>query len=475
MASPSEEKGNDSNSQDNDSVSVYERPKGLRGVYYHPLTQIIMLGFVCFLCPGMFNALTGLGGGGQVDATTSANANSALYATYAVSAFFSGTVCNKIGARLTLLFGTLGYALYVSSYLAINIHPGAGWFVITSGALLGVTAGFLWTAEGSMMLSYCTEAQKGTYISIFWGIFNVGAVVGSSVSLGQNFRSTTNSVGTGTYVGILVLTLVGVMIPMLMADPNKVIRTDGTRVVMPRHPSWKSEFHGLWVAIVTDPTILLLFPLFCASAYFYTWQFNDYNAALFDIRARSLNNLVHWLSQIVGSVMLGLVLDSTWLRRRGRAFAGWTILLVITLIVHIWAYYYQRTYTRASVPVLKMDIYDPRYPAHVWLMIFYGLLDAMWHVMCFWLIGAMSNDVNKLAIYSGFFHSVQAAGSAIGWRLDALKFPYMTIFISTWCLVAAGLVFSFPMIYLRVRDTTVIQDEGLIMRDKEVSDMKVKG
>jgi hypothetical protein len=90
MASSSEEKGSDLNSQDNESVSVYERPKGLRGVYYHPLTQIIMLGFVCFLCPGMFNALTGLGGGGQVDATTSANANSALYAVYAVSAFFSG-------------------------------------------------------------------------------------------------------------------------------------------------------------------------------------------------------------------------------------------------------------------------------------------------------------------------------------------------------------------------------------------------
>ncbi|KAG1717240.1 hypothetical protein EDB19DRAFT_1820288 [Suillus lakei] len=121
-----------------------------------------------------------------------------------------------------------------------------------------------------------------------------------------------------------------------------------------------------------------------------------------------------------------------------------------------------------------MDIYDPQYPAHVWLMIFYGLLDAMWHVMCFWLIGAMSNDTNKLAIYSGFFHSIQAAGSAIGWRLDALKLPYMTIFISTWCLVAAGLVFSFPMIYLRIRDTTMIQDEGLIIRDQEVTDAKVK-
>lgn len=51
-----------------------------------------MLGFVCFMCPGLFNALNGLGGGGQVDATTSANANVALYATFAVLAFFAGSV-----------------------------------------------------------------------------------------------------------------------------------------------------------------------------------------------------------------------------------------------------------------------------------------------------------------------------------------------------------------------------------------------
>lgn len=73
---------------------------------------------------------------------------------------------------------------------AINIHPDAGWFVVTSGALLGVTAAFLWTAQGAMMLSYCTEAQKGIFISIFWAIFNLGAVVGATVSFGQNIHST---------------------------------------------------------------------------------------------------------------------------------------------------------------------------------------------------------------------------------------------------------------------------------------------
>ncbi|KAG9307916.1 major facilitator superfamily domain-containing protein [Chiua virens] len=451
------------------SKERFERPRGLKGVYYHPITQLVMLGFVCFLCPGMFNALTGLGGGGQMNATTSANSTCALYATYAFFAFFSGTVNNKIGAKWTLFLGSFGYALYVGSYLAINIHPNSGDFVIGAGAILGVTAAFLWTAQGALMLSYPTEAQKGVFISIFWAIFNLGAVVGASVSLGENFHSTDNSVGNGTYIGILILTLIGVTIPLLMADPNKMIRTDGTKVVTPRSPSWKSEFYNLWVAIVSDPMILLLFPMFFASNYFYTWQFNDYNSALFDIRARSMNNVMYWLSQIAGSWMIGLVLDTSRLRRRTRAFVGWTVLLVMVFIVHVWAYQYQKTYTRESIPpdAQKMDIYDASYPAHVWLMILYGLLDAMWQTTAFWLIGAMSNDTNKLAIYAGFYHSIQSAGAAGVWRMDAIGLPYMNIFLSTWCLVAAGLLLAFPMIYTRVRDTTVLDDEAIVKQALE--------
>jgi hypothetical protein len=32
-----------------------------------------MVAFVCFMCPGMFNALGGLGGGGKTDATLADN------------------------------------------------------------------------------------------------------------------------------------------------------------------------------------------------------------------------------------------------------------------------------------------------------------------------------------------------------------------------------------------------------------------
>ena len=49
-----------------------------------------MLGFVCFMGPGLFNALNGLGAGGQIDSETNSNANTALYATFAAMAFFAG-------------------------------------------------------------------------------------------------------------------------------------------------------------------------------------------------------------------------------------------------------------------------------------------------------------------------------------------------------------------------------------------------
>lgn len=440
---------------------LFVRPSGLRGFFYNPYTQVVLLGFVCFSCPGLFNALNGLGAGGQVDSTTSANANSTLYATFAVAAFFAGSVNNVLGPRMTLFLGSSGYALYIGSYLVVNIHENAGGFVIAAGAILGACAGLLWTAQGSLMLAYPTEDQKGKSIGIFWAIFNLGGVVGAAVSLARNFDSEENRVSNGTYIGFMILTGMGSLIPLLMADPEKMIRTDGTKVTTPRQPSWKTEIYGLYIALRTDPLIVLLFPMFLASNWFYTWQFNDYNAALFNIRARSLNNLVYWISQILGSLSIGLLLDQHQFRRRARAFAGWSILLVFVLIVHIWAFFYQRTYTRESIPpnASKMDIYHEGYTSHAILYIFCGLLDSMWQTTAYWMMGAMSNDPAKLAYFTGFYKSIQSAGAAGVWRADAMKVPYMNLFLSTWGILIAGLMFSLPMIHLRVKDHTDDEDE----------------
>lgn len=74
-----------------------------------------------------------------------------------------------------------------------NIHPNAYDFVVVAGAILGLCAGLLWTAQGCMMMAYPTEAQKGVFIGIFWAIFNLGAVIGSVVAFGLNFNNQVRS------------------------------------------------------------------------------------------------------------------------------------------------------------------------------------------------------------------------------------------------------------------------------------------
>lgn len=148
--------------------------------YASPETQLFMVSFVCFLCPGMYNAVSGLGGGGQVHFRDVNNANTALYSTFSVVGFFAGSIANKIGLKLTLTFGGFGYFLYVASLLSYNHNQNVG-FLVFAGALLGVCAGLLWCAQGAIMMSYPLESQKGSFIAFFWIIFNLGGVIGSLV------------------------------------------------------------------------------------------------------------------------------------------------------------------------------------------------------------------------------------------------------------------------------------------------------
>lgn len=159
-----------------------------------------------------------------------------------------------------------------------------------------------------------------------------------------------------------------------MVNPQDMIRTDGTKISPPRHPSWKTEFIGLAVTIKTDPLIIMLFPMFLASNWFYTWrmyvhrtcftdltsisEFNDYNGAIFNIRARSLNGFLYWVSQIVGSLFIGCILDMKSVRRRVRAFTGWTILFTMVWIVHVWGYFYQRLVYLQNRPMVFDSIAD---------------------------------------------------------------------------------------------------------------------
>jgi MFS family permease len=360
--------------------------------YASPIVQLLMVAMVCFLCPGMFNALGGLGGGGQVDATAQNDASTALYSTFAVVGFFSGTLANMLGVRATLAFGGLGYCIYAASFLCYNHTQNHG-FVVFAGAFLGVCAGLLWTAQGTIMMSYPPEDKKGRYISYFWVIFNLGAVIGSLVPLGQNVNATgATNVTDGTYVGFIVLMFVGAVLALALCNADRVRREDGSKVILMKNPSWKTEILGLFETITTAPWVVLLFPMFFASNVFYTYQQNDMNGAHFNTRTRALNNTLYWTSQIIAAVIFGYALDFAGIRRSVRAKASFVALFVLTFAIWGGGWAWQKKQVVREVVEAKDSTY-PRvdwvdggelYIGPMFLYMFYGFYDAAWQTCIYW-------------------------------------------------------------------------------------------
>jgi MFS family permease len=331
----------------------------------------------------MFNAVNGLGGGGQVNPKASTDSNTAVYSTFSVIGFFAGSIANWLGIKRALSFGGIGYCIYVSSYLCYNHTQNYG-FIVFAGFLLGCCAGILWAAQGAIMMAYPPEENKGRYISIFWMIFNMGGVIGSLVPLGQNIHTTTNSaVSDGTYVGFIVLTALGAILAFFLCDAKSVVRNDGSRVIVMKNPTWKSEFIGMWETLKDEPYVILLFPMFFSSNWFYTYHFNGVNLAQFNTRTRSLNSVLYWLAQIWGAMIFGYCLDLTRFRRTVRAKALWIVLFVLTFAIWGGGYAFQAKYTRAEVEAgdatpddtsddyQKLDWTDSGYIGPMFLYIFY--------------------------------------------------------------------------------------------------------
>ncbi|GKU22421.1 unnamed protein product [Fusarium langsethiae] len=394
--------------------------------YASPKIQLGMVAFVCFMCPGMFNALNGMGGAGKVDTTLATDMNTALYSTFAVVGFFGGTFVNRLGVKLTLTLGGIGYGIYSISLLLSN-HFGddVRGFNLFAGVLLGFCAAMLWTAQGTIMISYPHEHQKGHYFAWFWGIFNLGAVLGSLIPLGNHIDTTENvNVNDGTYIGFIVLMFFGATLALLLCNANDVIRKDGSYVILMKNPTWQSELLGL---------------------------------------AKALNSLLYWLAQIAAAAIWGYLLDLEYLRRSVRAKIALVVLFALTFIVWGGGYVHQRTYTRAMTDAKGKDggkdWNDSGYAGPLVLYIFYGFYDAAWQATVYWFMGALSNSGRRCANYIGFYKGIQSAGAAISNNLDARKVSFEAQFISNWVLLATSLIIAAPVIFLKIRDHVAVEED----------------
>jgi len=170
------------------------------------------------------------------------------------------------------------------------------------------------------------------------------------------------------------------------------------------------------------------------------------------------------MSQIFGSLLFGRYLDWSRFSRRTRAISGWVILFILINVIWGGGLAFELKTCR-DCPSPKQDVFDPGYVGNLFLYIFYGFLDSMWQTYAYWLMGALSNQPRKLAYFAGFYKSIQSAAAAVVWRIDALKVPFRDIFGSSWGLCGAGLLFALPIVWTKIRESNIVEEDYVTAQD----------
>jgi len=438
-------------------------------VYTSSWAQIILTSLVAFCLPGMYNALSGMGGGGNVNPHVSAQSTVALTATSAASYFFVCVpVFEIIGVRAMGLGGWT-YALYSGALLNFSIR-GNGAFVVASGALLGMGSAFFWLVQGAVMIAYPLPHEKGRAIAAFWIIFNLGGMIGAFIAFGQNFdKPNQGTISNSTYWAFIAIMLFGAVLSWFLVVPWKVYRSDGS--VAGANPALHqhSETFGQKVvriikreivsllAIRHEKRVFFLIPMFFAANWFYSYQQNIVNGLSFDLNGRTLNSALYWGAQMFGGFAIGWVLDMPWFNRPRRALVGWAFVFIFGNAVMGGGLAFENL--RERNPQDFINFHSGQYAGPAILYFCYGMLDALWQGLSYWLLGAMCSTPQQAGKLVAIYKVSQSVGAAIAYQLTVDNLNGRKQYISNWCIIAATLLVALPAV-LRISEPTDEEAHG---------------
>lgn len=319
---------------------------------------------------------------------------------------------------------------------------------IFSGALLGIGAAMFWTAQGSMMMAYAPQDLKGSYISLFWIIFNMGGVLGGLLGFAANFSSDSSGASAGSYFTFVGIMVVGAALGFLVVQPSKVIREDGIRAAAPALKSFKEELLDV-LLVCTDKNMLRLLILFFSSNFYYTYVFNGVNLTLHTARTRGLNSSLFWGAQMIGSIIFAKVVDQERLSLYARARRGFFLVLVVMSISWALGIYLEFGYGPALAVTgveNRIDCSSTEWIFPAFVLIGYGLADSLVQTFSYWLMSILAGDNAPLAArYAGFYKGIQSLGAAIAWLLDSsyIQASYEVQIIVCISLFVVGMIPTF--------------------------------
>ncbi|KAK7751762.1 hypothetical protein SLS62_006247 [Diatrype stigma] len=401
------------------ALDAIESSSGLGGripFFRSTLFQILVVGLCAFCAPGIWNAMNGLGVGGSQSPQLVNTANALLYAFMTVTCFAGPWLTNLIGFRWTLAIGALGYPLYAAG-LYVNNRFGVTWLVYVGATTCGISAGLFWSVEGAIATGYPEQHKRGRYIATWFTFRNFGNIVGGAVSLALNVRTTEKGqVGYQTYLGFIAIQCLGFFFGILLSNPEKVRRNDGTRIEAPRGIAWRTELREMW-RLIRSKSIVLLVPLFWYNGWTQAYP-GTYLATYFTVRSRALGS---FMSAIVGTLATwlgGSLLDLPWIwNRQRRAIVVFVLMAVLNSATWIWAVTIQNEY-RHTLPVLDWDdqsSFGRGFGIYMLERASVGIAETY----IYWCIGNLSDSPGDQIRYSSLLRGIETAGVTVGFGVQA--------------------------------------------------------
>lgn len=180
---------------------------------------------------------------------------------------------NKISAKWSLVIGAAFYTPYAAG-LYCNNRYGNQWFMVLGAGLCGIGASLLWASEAAIAVGYPQEAKRGKYVGVWMGIRQLGPLIGGSISLALNVKTAhRGKVGYNTYLGLIAISALGAPCALLLSQPAKVVRSDGTSIPYMKKTNISTETRAIWRQL-KSPYLMLLIPVFMAGQFGVTYQGN---------------------------------------------------------------------------------------------------------------------------------------------------------------------------------------------------------
>ncbi|KAE8131440.1 hypothetical protein BDV38DRAFT_275940 [Aspergillus pseudotamarii] len=351
------------------STDIAVENKEKRIWYHSTLFNAFVIGGVGFMAPGLWNAMNSLGAGG------------------AQSPFL-------INAANALVFG-------LRQRLVCACWSGSLWFVVSMRnpvdsypfSYATTRAGLFWASEGAVALGYPEPTKRGRYMNS-----------AEAKSKGK--------VDSQTYLIFVALQCLSIPLAIFLSPPEKVQRSDGSKVRIVLQDSWRAEMRELW-KLSFRREVLLLLPIFWA-AYFnqYSGNFTTY---YFGVRARALIGFVSNFARLLSSGMISRFLDYRGITIKNRVTYSFFYVILVHIATWVYAWVIQEKYT-ANPP--SYDWSDKGFTEGLFVILLWEFSQQALQNWLYYLVSTMTDNISELARYSGVLRGQESFAQAVSFGIN---------------------------------------------------------